>query len=226
MYKFERIKWFKDSEDDERIKERGYKQTYVYRAWMCRGCETHKFEIGINEPGMKEGTFNCTFYPEFLDYQLPAKSFRYLDPKFDNIYHEIISCFNNQLFLSCAIMLRCLIEGLCQSYGIDDKKAWKLKEKLKLLGKKTGVHESVIKALNELKIMGDSAAHRMNITSKDELTIGIQIVECLLDHFYESKEKLDKKAKELTKTNKIEKQINPNENINSTCTICRDDSDK
>jgi hypothetical protein len=102
--------------------------------------------------------------------------------------------------------LRALLEGICVEQGIDDKKAWGLEKKLRLLENEEHVDKDIIEGLTGLKFMGDDAAHRLKSSKKIELLVGINVMEDLLNSLYEIKNSLKKSSETLAKVANIRKE--------------------
>lgn len=185
----------------------GHIQTRIDRLWMCCGCETHKYEIATSKPGMNEDIYDCIFYPDFAENCHPNRNYQFVDPIIAQLYTEAVKAFNTQLYLSCALMLRTLLESLCKINGISDKSAWGLKDKLRKLAEKLHINSPVFQAISALKFMGDKAAHLQKSSSLDELRLGIQLTECLFDYLYESPERLKTKAELLVQIKTFRDQL-------------------
>ena len=149
-----------------------------------------------NENGNDLYSFN--YYPERKNSSnRKSMDFIHIDHKLNSTYKEIIKAFNHGLFIVCAMGIRALLEGICFTEGIDDKKAFGLEKKIKTLKEISNIPDSIIEGLMSIKFIGDYAAHRLEQTSKEELGLAIDVLEALLTNLYEAKFDLERKAKKL-----------------------------
>jgi hypothetical protein len=101
-------------------------------------------------------------------------------------FKEAISCHSQQLYVSSAIMVRRTIEEIC-----EDKKAQgkNLKDRIVDLGKKIIIPQEFIDGMDELRLLGNDAAHIENKIfieiGKDELDVAISFAKELLKAVYQ-----------------------------------------
>jgi hypothetical protein len=92
-----------------------------FRLWFCKGCDTGVMEVVYNE-GEPQVPF-AEFHPPRERHRVTVKSYRRLPKELAAIYKEVISSFNHELNLLCAVGLRALLEGVCQQKGIKGQNA-------------------------------------------------------------------------------------------------------
>ena len=91
-----------------------------------------------------------------------------------NSFEEAIACHSSSYFIASAIMVRRTLEEIC-----FDKKAKgeKLKERIKALESKIVVPKELLEAMDELRLLGNDAAHIKAQTfgkiSEEELEIAM-----------------------------------------------------
>ena len=169
---------------------------YEYRFWVCLGCDTailQELLTPMNDSDLTESTF----YPSRRGGYLDVKNFIQLDDKLKAVYREVVQSYNTGLKIVCGMGLRALLEGICVNKGITDKKAYGLEAKLGKLEEYTHLPSNIVESLYSFKFIGDDAAHRLESTSKEELKLGIEVMEDLLNFLYDVEYKLTSKAQEL-----------------------------
>jgi len=162
--------------------------------WSCNGCDEETFEYQYidADPG---GTFGNTYHPPrsaassadgtLVDI-LQNKRFQKLDPKLNRLCDEVIKCFNADCLLLCSVGLRALIEGICKEKGVTNGNLeHKVDGLIKFLP-----NVNLIEALHTFRFAGNSAAHELEPSSRDDAKAAIGIMEHLLNYFYD----LDYKA--------------------------------
>ncbi|MBT2160513.1 DUF4145 domain-containing protein [Zobellia barbeyronii] len=137
-----------------------------------------------------------------VDYQLAFGNIKILYPnsefhlnpiipeKLRDSLKESIKCFRANSYTATAIMCRRTIEGFCFLKGVKDKNLAKSIEKLKTNGI---INEQLYEWANELRLVGNEAAHNIEIEfsvvdSRDILDFTIAI----LDFTYSFKDKFDR----------------------------------
>lgn len=101
-------------------------------------------------------------------------------------FEEAISCHSNQLYVSSAIMVRRTIEEICEDKNANGNN---LKEKIADLGSKIVIPKEFIEGMDELRLLGNDAAHIEAKIYKDigktELDIAIKFAKELLKAVYQ-----------------------------------------
>lgn len=179
-------------------------ETWDYLLWVCRGCDTATLEesysnIGMYDPDVDDYGTKSKIFPKRAHHDWAQKRFKRLDPKLQATYGEVIASFNAGTNLLCAIGLRALLEGICVDKGITDEMLWGLEAKLKRLGGTNHLPSNITESLLSFKFIGDTAAHRLESPSRDELKLAIEVMEDLLNFLYEVEYQLVYKAQNLAK---------------------------
>lgn len=199
--------------EDHGQKFQGYYEETEFRFLVCRGCDSATLQEKWTCAGMKDHNggdlYSYNYYPKRKNLgERQAKKFHHVDIKLNNTYKEIITAFQQGLEIVTAIGVRALLEGICVVEGIDDKVAWGLAGKIEKLKDLSHIPNSIIDGLNDLKFIGDDAAHRLIATDKHTLTVSINLLESLLTHLYETRIDLERKADMVRKTHNKQKSSN------------------
>ena len=99
---------------------------------------------------------------------------------------EAIKCHSIDCFVASAIMIRKTLEEICSDRNV---KADNLKTKLKKLGEKIFIPKELIEGMNELRLLGNDAAHieasTFNDIGKLEIEISIEFTKEILKGVYQ-----------------------------------------
>lgn len=138
-------------------------------------CHAHLFFAHQN------GKILVSYPPELLDFD-PIN----LPPAVLAALEEAISCHANRCFIAAAIMVRKTLEELCldrQASGSD------LKERIRLLGTKAVLPQELLDGLDDLRLLGNDAAHiesqEFNKVGQEEVEIGIEFAREVLKAVYQ-----------------------------------------
>lgn len=132
------------------------------------------------------------YYPERQEHLYQEKPFGNLPKDLKIVYSEMISAANRKLNLSCASMMRALIEGICQGFSND---FMTLKQRLDMLIKNRILSSSTAEALNALRFLGNRALHCIEKPSDAEIKEAIGILEHTITEIFEMPEKKEKLSK-------------------------------
>lgn len=109
------------------------------------------------------------------------------------IFEEAITCHSEGCFVAAAIMVRRTLEELCADRAATGKD---LKARLNELKSKIVIPGELLDAMNELRILGNDAAHveaKEYATISDvEVTVAIQFTKEILKSLYQYSSLLDK----------------------------------
>lgn len=186
-----------------------YYEYFVYKFLVCRGCDTASLEEKWTNDGMRnhegEVIYSYEYSPQRNNLGVrEAKRFLHIDKKLNDTYKEIITSQKAGLGIVTSMGIRALLEGICVTEGIDDKTAWGLKKKIEALSEKINIPSSIIDGLKGIKFIGDDAAHRLNASDKNSISLSIDLLEALLTHLYEAKFDLQHKAELVKKAHNIQ----------------------
>lgn len=154
-----------------------------YSLWACAGCDTctmqdrYSADYMIDNQG--ENVFETVFWPKRGFSVRPSKHFVQLPNKLQLLYRELLSAFNENLYLLCAAGLRSLVEGICAEKAI---KGANLESKIE--GMKVLLPESIVKNLHEFRFIGNKAVHELEAPKSYELGVAIDVIEDILNFLY------------------------------------------
>lgn len=173
-----------------------------YQIIECLGCNKKSFRIeNVNseDHDFNEQFVNVNLYPEIDLNNLRTKYYFTAPVPISKIYFETIKAYNCDLDILCAAGLRALVEGICKAQSIKKGNIsyttktgeTKTKESDSLGGKINGLAEKGFlsannsKALHGHKFLGNAALHSLEVPTKKELKLSIEIIENILDDLYE-----------------------------------------
>lgn len=181
----------------------------TYEIISCLGCENISFreELICSEdidPNSGEPEPIINLYPKASENYITSMSIIGIPTKIRRIYRETIDCYNNDSFTLCSAGLRAIIDGICAEKKITgaprvdsitgeptlNKKTGKPMFNATLEGKIIGLHKNSIlnehhaSILNELRFLGNKAVHELDMPSREELKLSIDIIEHTLLNIY------------------------------------------
>jgi hypothetical protein len=149
-----------------------------HRRCPNRKCWAHLFVV------IKEGELHASFPPQRLTVStddVPAKVASALN--------EAIECHANQCYRSAGMMIRRTLEEVCEEKDAEGKD---LHNRLKDLRDKVILSPVLIEAMDELKLLGNDAAH---VHSRDydeigseEITVAVDLTKAILQSLYQHKD--------------------------------------
>lgn len=127
-------------------------------------CHAHLFFI-------KKGTeLLVTYPPETIDFDSTA-----LPSGVQRALEEAITCHANGAFIAAAVMVRKTLEELCRDREVSGKN---LKQRIKALGESAIIPTELFNGLDDLRLLGNDAAHVESTTYDD---VGSEEVEIALE---------------------------------------------
>jgi len=160
--------------------------THVCGQRLCPNleCRAHIFFIW----DQNAGKLVVSYPPELIDFDatnIPAAITKALQ--------EAITCNANECYIASAIMVRKTLEELCHNRGAVGTN---LKEKLRLLSTKVVLPKELMDGLDDLRLLGNDAAHiesqEFNDIGKEEVEIGIQFTKEVLKAVFQYSDLLNK----------------------------------
>lgn len=121
-------------------------------------------------------------YPaERLDFEPTA-----VPPQILANFEEVISCHAGACYRAAAIMVRRTLEEICADRGAEGKN---LKDKIAALGTKIMVPKELLEAADELRMLGNDAAHLeaslYDEIGKEEVEVAIELSKEILKAVYQ-----------------------------------------
>lgn len=131
--------------------------------------------------GWREGDGRITYPPETIDFDasnLPAKLLTTLE--------EAVKCHAAGCYRASALMVRRLLEELCENQNAVGRN---LKERILALGSTAIVPSELLEAADELRILGNDAAHiearEYDAIGEKEAALGIELAKEILKAVYQ-----------------------------------------
>lgn len=119
-----------------------------------------------------------------------------------NAFEESIKCHSNFCFIASAIMIRKTLEEICIDRGATGKNLFK---KLEDLGSKILIPQELLRGMNELRLLGNDAAHieaqTFSEIGKEEIEVSLEFAKEILKAVYQYENLLQKLKKLKDKTN-------------------------
>jgi hypothetical protein len=119
-----------------------------------------------------------------------------------NAFEESIKCHSNSCFIASAIMIRKTLEEICIDRGATGKNLFK---KLEDLGTKILIPHELLIGMNELRLLGNDAAHieaqTFSEIGKEEIEVSLEFAKEILKAVYQYENLLQKLKKLKDKTN-------------------------
>ena len=110
-----------------------------------------------------------------------------------NTFEESIICHSNNCFVASAIMIRKTLEEICEDKSAKGKN---LKDRLTDLGGKILIPKELIEGMDELRLLGNDAAHieakAFSQIGKEEIEISIEFTKEILKAVYQYDDLLSK----------------------------------
>lgn len=156
--------------------DNGHKIWFGQRRCPNTKCAIHVFYI------QKDSTGEIFTYPQetigFDKEGIPANVL--------SAFEESIICHSNKCFVASAIMIRKTLEEICsERIAVGDN----LKKRLQDLGKKIFIPKELIEGMDELRLLGNDAAHiesnTFNQIGKNEIEISIEFTKEILKGVYQ-----------------------------------------
>jgi len=151
--------------------------TFGQRRCPDIGCGAHLFFVF----DLASKNILASYPPERLDFDatnIPATVSHALE--------EAITCHANESYIAAAIMVRKTLEELCADRNATGKN---LKERIKTLGTKIVLPQELLDGLDDLRLLGNDAAHiesqEFNQVGKEEVEIGIELAKEILKATYQ-----------------------------------------
>ncbi len=121
-----------------------------------------------------------------------------------NAFEEAIKCHSSSCFIAAAIMIRKTLEEICIERGATGKN---LLKKLEDLGNKILIPQELLTGMNELRLLGNDAAHIEAQTfaeiGKEEIEVSLEFAKEILKAVYQY-ENLLARLRDLKSKNEIQ----------------------
>ncbi len=159
-----------------------------------------RFYLGIrrcpNEK-CKGHLFFVTNYKNDIIFTSPSETIPFdndnIPKEISEAFQEAIICHSNNCFIASAIMIRKTLEEICAEREAEGKNLF---ARLKDLSSKILIPKELIEAMDELRLLGNDAAHieaqTFNEVGKNEIEISIEFTKEILKAVYQYESLLSK----------------------------------
>ena len=141
--------------------------------------------------------FFITNYDNEILFTSPSETIPYdndnIPEEISKAFQEAIICHSNNCFIASAIMIRKTLEEICADREAEGKNLF---ARLKDLSSKILIPKELIEAMDELRLLGNDAAHieaqTFNEVGKNEIEISIEFTKEILKAVYQYESLLTK----------------------------------
>ncbi len=188
----------------------------VSDVFVCAGCDDSTLRVayfqhdrvpeGPDSPLTEEFFDDIEYFPERRTSRREPKQYLSLPGQLRKTYSEVVSTFNSGNYTLCSAGVRMLLEGICNDRGIKGEYVEEpggrvvlnpgLPKKLNLLVE--NLPPNLRDGVRALKEIAERAIHGLKPAPKEMLAGALDVLEGLLDAFYE----LDYKARLLVERSK------------------------
>ena len=169
-----------------------------YQIIKCNNCDLIKFRkdgwFSEYQDEENDGSFE-ELYPDSEENIRQQKKYKLLPFSLSEIYEEVMSAYNKNLFILSAVGIRAILEGICKdkkiSSGLVPDKKGVERTRLSLEGKIYGllqnnlINKAQFDALHELRFLGNNAVHQLDEPSKIDIQAALDIIEHMIYDLYE-----------------------------------------
>lgn len=197
---------------DPILDDHGVAQVEIPEEWSifeCLGCGALKLRVVSDVPWAEKE--QISFFPSPAQGKHAHKTYINLPKNLKGLYREVVSAFNDSLYLLCAAGLRALVEGICADKGIESGPDSAGKTTRTLEGKINGLESivpaGIVRNLHSFRFLGNRALHRLAKPARDELLLALHVIEDLLNVIYD----LDYRAQQLFEKATKQSELQRNE---------------
>lgn len=130
---------------------------------------------------MRDRQLIRSYPPEVIDFNATD-----IPVSIKSTLEEAIQCHAHSCFKASALMVRRLLEEVCKERGVTGKD---LKERIRVLGTKIVIPAELLDGADELRLMGNDAAHieakAYDDLGKEEVEAGIELAKEILKAVYQ-----------------------------------------
>lgn len=160
-----------------------------YEIVQCQGCKNISFrknfknplEVDFNAQGDIESIDHEEIFPIRILGRKKLNKFRVMPSKVSRIYEETYEALCNRLDTLTTIGIRTLIEAIAKEKGAPGKY---LKDNIDFLNNSKILSNKNKDILNDIRLLGNVAAHEVDPPEYDKLIIAFDIIENLLTSVY------------------------------------------
>lgn len=180
-----------------------FTETTTYETIACCGCDKTSFLETYENSEMWDPKDEQTIkrYPELSSKRKPFNGLSEIPQEIQRIYQETYWALINGSKILTGIGIRAIIETTCREHQI---KGSNLQERIENLAKQKGtITEEGREALQQLRFLGNNAAHENKPHSEEELNSALEIVDHILQALYVFSRRLQSLKTKIPKKNNI-----------------------
>ena len=169
-----------------------------YQIIQCDNCSNVSFRrdgwFSEYQDEENDGSYE-ELYPDSEENIRQQKKYKLLPFSLSEIYEEVMSAYNKNLFILSAVGIRAILEGICKdkkiSSGLVPDKKGVERTRISLEGKIYGllqnnlINKAQFEALHELRFLGNNAVHQLDEPSKIDIQTALDIIEHMIYDLYE-----------------------------------------
>lgn len=178
-----------------REEDSGWWERSLFQICQCQGCDTIRFRVESTNPGDvgPEGYIaTVNVYPERKQQRHQANDHLAKLPVVGTIYAETVAAFNADSLILAGGGLRATVEAICKEQNIGGKT---LEARIDALVSNQLLAKPQADLLHEERYIGNTALHEIERPSASDVSIGLEIVEGLLNTIYVLPSKAEKLRK-------------------------------
>ena len=160
-------------------KDDGYYWSQEHWFCQCAGCDNFCYAIETTTEDDLDGTWET--YPSREGERQPIDRIYELPVNVRIIYKEVVEAVNAQLSILAAVGLRALIEAICKERGVTGNTLLAL---IDGLSNKGVLSEKQAKILHSHRFLGNVAAHKAQLASREEILAALEIAESMMKPIY------------------------------------------
>ena len=188
----------------ERFDPAGYHVDIWFQVVQCQGCRTLSFRRLVVDSddyqydqiaGEYVAVERESLYPSRVEGRRQLPDAHYLPFTVSSLYKETLAALANDSPILAGIGIRALVEAVCKERNASGRNLEKRIDDLVTLGVLTASGSEI---LHSLRLVGNEAAHEAKPHTKNELLVGMDVVENLLNTVYLIPKKADSLPKRQT----------------------------
>ena len=164
--------------DEFANEEDGYFETTTYQICRCQGCDAIRFREESEICGQHMGE---EVFPELKQHRRSVVPELKGLPNVGRVYTETIAAFEAGAHILTGAGLRAIVEAICIQQKVKGKD---LQERIDQLVETRLLAKPQADLLHEERYIGNSALHEIDPPTEKHLSLGLEIIEGLLNAIY------------------------------------------
>jgi hypothetical protein len=170
--------------------------------WMivkCLGCDNYSFLLEYTQSDYIDSERGEHFttgeiFPERNSEHHIKTEYLYAPNDVKYVYYEVVETYNKKLMISCAAMIRTIIEAICADQNIEEGTKIKtdgssipsktLEAKINMFEDNKILTNNQVAILHDLRKLGNNALHELKVDDKQMIKQAIETIEHIMDTIY------------------------------------------